>query len=406
METSNIDSFLNLGYFLDFKNNNALPIPKNKSNYFKDFSENELVDYGTQLFNEIISKNIIEGKNHLVPLSGGYDSRAILASLLKYCDPKNITTYTFGVPGSFDFDIGKKVSDTFGVENFSIDLNQIKFTQELLEDAAKRFSYQTILFYHPDYRILEENFRDHQYWSGFLGGEIAGSHFSQPEKESKNKEEVKLQFLEKNRYVKSLSISKNGLKNLTSLLEVESKLIPNISYYENLDFYVRQTHYIAPHVLPVGFQHCSPFSSKEWMTFFCSIPYSYRIKMRLYEKILRNAFPDFFRLGTKNRYGLNLFAPEFQFLAKRIEFKLRSKLGNKETILKKQRNYFNMNEAIRSDCNIKNLMIENINNLKQRDIIPWIDMDSILKNHIECRGNYGDVLQVLCSLEINLKGKE
>lgn len=42
-------------------------------------------------------------------------------------------------------------------------------------------------------------------------------------------------------------------------------------------------------------------------------------------------------------------------------------------------------------------------NLKQRDIITWIDIEKILNSHLTNKLNYADALIVLASLEIHLK---
>src|SRR5690606_15813669 len=41
---------------------------------------------------------------HLVPLSGGIDSRILLGALLRHVSPREIRTVTFGTPGAWDYD--------------------------------------------------------------------------------------------------------------------------------------------------------------------------------------------------------------------------------------------------------------------------------------------------------------
>ena len=50
-------------------------------------------------------ENVSEG-HHIVPLSGGLDSRAILGGLLDAGLKDQITTVTFGTLGTWDYDIG------------------------------------------------------------------------------------------------------------------------------------------------------------------------------------------------------------------------------------------------------------------------------------------------------------
>jgi hypothetical protein len=44
--------------------------------------------------------------------------------------------------------------------------------------------------------------------------------------------------------------------------------------------------------------------------------------------------------------------------------------------------------------------------LKERSIVPWINLDHLLDDHLSGKANYGDALQVLASLEIILTSKE
>ena len=45
----------------------------------------------------------------------------------------------------------------------------------------------------------------------------------------------------------------------------------------------------------------------------------------------------------------------------------------------------------------------NVMDLKSRNIIDWIDIELILKNHLSNKGDFADALIVLASLEIHLK---
>ncbi len=82
-----------------------------RGNYF-DLKEKE--DQWKEL--DLISKNIIQrliqkanGKQLVIPLSGGYDSRYIVA-MLKYLGYENVVTYTYGIPSSYEVKIAQKVA--------------------------------------------------------------------------------------------------------------------------------------------------------------------------------------------------------------------------------------------------------------------------------------------------------
>ena len=149
MTKQNLNSFLKLGYFLDYKNKdisiNVSNIDKQK---YQDIEEYELIKIGSKLWKESICSNFDTNQKHLVPISGGLDSRAILSALLEHTEAKNIYTYTFGTPNTLDYDVGNYVSKKLGTKHTSFDLTQYNFNQKELEDISKRVNFQTILFHH------------------------------------------------------------------------------------------------------------------------------------------------------------------------------------------------------------------------------------------------------------------
>ena len=406
MNIKNLNSFLTLGYFLDYPENNFIPTIKTNPTSYAALDEGELITQGKKVLLEVFDKNIGNSKKHLVPLSGGCDSRAIIGGLLKYTNASNIKTFTYGVPGSFDYEIGKSLSKTLGIEHFEIDLSKQKYSMEMLLNTAKLFDYQTFLFFHPDYDILYKKFNDHIYWSGFLGDNIAGSHFPKWETEKMDINYIIERFLKKNTYVKSKYLASEPINTLSPLIDGQNIKIDNLTRYEIIDLFNRQTKYIAPHVCPNGLKVKAPFSTEQWITFICSVPQKYRRGLKLYEKILLDSFPELFAFPTKNNYGLSLKSSHVKILAKKMSFKVQKKLGFQEVINSKLRNYFDINTAIRNNVNIKNIMIENINDLTHRNILPWLNPNKILDDHLKSLADYGDAIQVLASLEIILKSKE
>lgn len=84
MSQQKLNSFLKLGYFLDYNNQDiSIDISNIDKQKYQDASENELIDIGSKLWKESINSNFISNQKHLVPISGGLDSRAILAGLLE-----------------------------------------------------------------------------------------------------------------------------------------------------------------------------------------------------------------------------------------------------------------------------------------------------------------------------------
>ena len=140
----NLNSFLKLGYFLDYQNKDiSIDISNIDKEKYKNISEHELIEIGSKLWKESISSNFHENQKHLVPISGGLDSRAILAGLLEYTEAKNIYTYTFGTPNTLDYDVGNYVAKKLGTDHTSFDLTEYQYNQQELENISKRVNFQT-----------------------------------------------------------------------------------------------------------------------------------------------------------------------------------------------------------------------------------------------------------------------
>jgi hypothetical protein len=91
-------------------------------------------------------------------------------------DVSRIKTYTFGVKGSYDFEIGKQVAKKAGVHHEAIELNSLRFTQEEMLEVAKRCDFQTHLFHNPPLKKLKKLIGDNYVISGYLGDLIFGSY--------------------------------------------------------------------------------------------------------------------------------------------------------------------------------------------------------------------------------------
>ena len=405
LNNANIKSFLNCGYFLDYSHNLHVPKFKTSPELLINKTEVELIEHGSIILQEVIQDLFQKTSKHIVPLSGGLDSRAIIAALLNMTSTENIETYTFGMPGSYDYELGQYIAKHFNIKNYAISFNDVQFNYDMLNDASSRFDHQTHLFYHPDYRIIEQRFSDYQYWSGFLGGESAGGHFYKFTRSNNNINDNKHYFLKKNKY-SAYPLDKSDFKALIGLIDIPefASHMSNISTYEIIDFYNRQTKYIAPHVLPKGFNHASPFATKKWLEFICSVPIKYRINCDLFEKILLNLYPEFFKLPTKNKLGYGLDVSEFKFFRTRLINKIRQKTyGNSK---RKDLNYFDFNEFIREKSDVNRLVKDSLFQLEKSKRIDWLDIQKIYKSHMNKETNNGGIIQLLASLEINLRNNE
>lgn len=109
----------------------------------KNYKEQELLVSLDKVAKESIQRLIkyANGRQIVVPLSGGYDSR-LIAALLKETGYENILTFTYGIKGNKEAEYSKKVADALGLK-----WKFIEYTSELWLKAwqtQERKDYQII----------------------------------------------------------------------------------------------------------------------------------------------------------------------------------------------------------------------------------------------------------------------
>ena len=115
-------------------------------------------------------------KLHILPLSGGLDSRTVLANILELVDPSKIITVTFGLPGSPDYERAKSITKKIGLRWENIDLSPGKWTwtTTMLIETAKRSLRPTWLFDSAVNHAIHLKFgKECVYWSGFMGDSLS-----------------------------------------------------------------------------------------------------------------------------------------------------------------------------------------------------------------------------------------
>ena len=373
-------------------------------NIGKDGNEVGLVTQGVRALKSAFRNP--GGDTHIIPLSGGLDSRAILGGLLEAGLKDQITTVTFGSPGTFDFDIGCDMARKIGVHHECIDLTQVRLTQELLEKTAQEVGMQVWSFDAYYNRLICERFgRDTTYWSGFMGDPLAGSHLL-PES-SKTWDIALSRFVSRNRFSRSIDLTAPGFDPKDVL--PQSPIFENtrLSYDDQLDFAIRQQSYIRVVVLPGGYDYRTPFLHPDWVDFILSVPRRYRENMYLYKEILKQAYPKLFSFPTKTNLGLPLSAPHWREQLRRISLRASSVakrfLLNGPWGVQPRLNYIDFDQGLRKREDLKTIVYQNLQDLKHRGVVDWIDIDAIWDRHQRKLGNHADALTLLASLEINLK---
>jgi hypothetical protein len=397
--------------------------------------EATLVDTGMDIWRRAFREAMEQADSdriHVLPLSGGLDSRAILGGLLENLQSRQIQAVTFGTPGTWDFDIGQQVARAAGVRWEGIDLSSEEWAWDTsgLVKTARQTEWPTKVFdAHVNRQVPEHFGAEAVYWSGFLGDPLSGSHLRP--RDSTTWDEARRCFTRHNRLSLSVDLTPPGfeperclppspvgwgLPHRDSCGERSRWGKPHptcdesLCYDEQLDLAVRQPCLVRPIVLPHGYEYRTPFLHPEWVRFILDVPRRCRQGQSLYKEILKTAYPRLFSLPVKTNLGLPLDAPWWRRQARLARLGIR---GLARRIapslcynLSPGLNYIDFDQAIRRRKDLRIVVDESIHDLRKRGVITWIDLEDIWQRHQRGHKNHGDALILLASLEINLKAQE
>lgn len=398
MTLTNIRSFLEFGYFLDYVNPDfQVDFSSTDKAKYQDMPEEEMLDTGIRFWKEAMQEQYVSGEQHVVPLSGGLDSRAILATLLESFEAKDIMTYTYGTPGTYDWDIGNDIARRVGTNHHKLPLADYNYNTLALVDISKRIQRQTVLFHHGAIDYIDKVFSGAIIWSGAVIDVFFGRH--NHKNLATNWNNAILNSFTENQYVKSTSLTKGKYQEYIGLVDYDPAMKGILELEHVIDLMNRQTKFVAPHVLMKGMRHNNLLRDK-LTAFACSIPNHHRKDQSFYKKMFLRSFPELFSLPTKTSYGLPLNASATKLLFARAQNRIARTFG---LIADRNTNYMDFNEKIRSKDDLKHVIKSNVLDLKKRNIIDWIDVDQVLGNHLAKRGDHADALIVLASLEIHFK---
>jgi len=414
LKLDNILSFLFFGYLPKLPSDLetkvwALATAGGDSLPVKDGMEESLLENGISIFKSIFTN--VEDSKHIVPLSGGLDSRAILGGLLAAGLKDQITTVTYGTPGTFDYDIGCDIARQMGLRHERLDLTQVKIEQSLLEKTAKEMGTRAWIFDAFYNRLIPKRFgKNAIYWTGFFGDVLAGYRGCLLPQDSSNWEKAVSHFIEYNRFVRSVNLV-NPNFDPSSVLPRSPLLQDSIlSYDEQLFFAIRIESYMRHILAPNDYDYRTPYLHPEWVNFILNVPRKLRRNKYLYQRILATAFPDLFSLPTRNDCGFPLNTPNWRTKPRRGFWKIKNIIRRRFPFCMShcdpRINYIDFDEAIRQRKDFKEVVGGNIHDLRKRGIIDWIDIEDLLEQHQQRCVNCADAITILVSLEIILKVNE
>lgn len=403
METLDLESFLKLGYFLRF-DQDICPVDLSgvDPERYRGWSERSLIDEGLRILREVVGRLFPPGREHVVPLSGGMDSRAVLAVLRESTDASGIHTYTYGSPGTLDYDLGCRVARHAGTRHVSLPLTEHRYTAGELLEASRRVRGQTFLFHHPPIQPIVERFGDMVVWSGYIGDFFAGSYL--PGKPARSLAEARAKTLQHDTYVRSTPLGRYGDEVLLPALDAPAADSGcQVALEEQLTVFNRIRKNTAPHVLLDGFDYRTPYVEPEWINFMMSVEPDHRRGLSLWKKILLELDRPLFSIPVKSNEGLGLHVGSFRRYGYRVQRRIRRSLPGAKQRLPANLNYIDFNRGFRDREDLRDLARSSLASLSGRRIIYWLDVEDILRRHQRGDGDFADALVILISLEMHYR---
>jgi len=374
---------------------------------FDDWTEEQLVREGVHRIKQSVQRFLAQQSSGIVvPISGGMDSRAILGGLLAEVGAKEIGTYTYGTPGSWDFEIGNRVARFAGTRHEAFDLRQYEYTLPRLEDFACRSDASTDLFRHAPYDWIRERLDPEAvFWIGFMGDPSAGSHIPDPQRLARFGDRY---VVDKNRFARDDRLETLVKTDRPVPLESAMPTAPrtgSLTPQELWDFYNRQERLVAPVVFPHGYRYATPFLDRDWLAFSLSLPLPYRKGRHLYEKILLAAFPALFALPEKGHLGVAIDAGKTRIALARMGRKVRHVVRRRffDTPDPRMLNYIDFAGGLRNREDLRTVVRDCLDGLKARELLMNEGVEQRWEAHQAGRADHSRALTLLASLEIVLR---
>lgn len=252
----------------------------------------------------------LEGMDRVViPLSGGMDSRVLLALALQVLPREAIHTVTFGHPTSLDFRIGRQVAQDFGVTNQVMPMDSRPLGEQVKDNFPVGEGMHWCV---PEYPVgpYHEALPDHSLiLSGYIGDVVFGSF--EPDDEIESAQSASDLLLETIESVPKL-VLKRLLPNNTSSDNLVSENGSPLLSYESFIYGSHQMNRTNFALFVHRHKYCyaAPFVHAKVLETAYALDARDRRGERAFFGMVREHLPDLWRLPLKSSFG---YPPEFRY---------------------------------------------------------------------------------------------
>lgn len=279
---------------------------------------------------EVIFKRLIEyanGKQIVIPLSGGLDSR-LIACYIKHLDYKNVLCFSYGTKKSNDVLKSQQIANQLGFKWEFIEYNRRKWQALIRENAFNKYlefaGNLSSLPHIQDFlaiKELKENGiieNDAIIVPGHTGDFISGGHIpaSYGKIEFLNTSQIIDDIITKHFRVNNINnINGDFKKNLRARISegygIEDEQNIDVSkaagIYENFDWAERQSKFIINSVRVYDFFNLKwylPLWDQDFVNYWSKRSLEDKINKRLYKQQLEQIFPGYFKGINRKHFSL------------------------------------------------------------------------------------------------------
>lgn len=253
------------------------------------------------------------GRQLVIPLSGGYDSRLIV-TMLRSLDYENVLCFAYGVPGNRDVEFSRKIAAVLGFKwafiEYSTDLWRTLWQSDEAEFYRQRSANHTSLPFVQDWpaikKLLEKKLisQDAIIVPGHSGDFISGRYIPDFVFKKNLHSELDLLRAIEQKYLSNASKSSMSLSDQNILFNrirdrldhgFDGSAVEFANLFELWEWQERQSKYIVNAVRVYDhfcLQWWLPLWDKDFVCFWQDVPLFLRKKQRWYKKSVNKLFED------------------------------------------------------------------------------------------------------------------
>lgn len=366
------------------------------------------INEGVKAWKQTMADQVASAGNnslHILLLSGGVDSRAILGGLLENLSPSQLIAATYGVPGAWDFEIAKLIARKYGLRHELFDLTNEKWDVDQLINAASCLRYPISV--HQSYvrqKINNHFGTDCIYWSGVMGDVLAGDCL--PKIPNTDRREAVRRFvsLYPTHHYKDQCFKDNLIETIVTECPWARLYNRKFTLDQQIDMGVRQNLLTRRISIVEGFNFKTPFLSQTWGNFIVNVPYKWLLDFYIYRKVIKKCYAELSALPCKAAAGMPLSASKTEILFGKAIAKLKRYMACQDASYKNPRtNYINFKEALRHPGRFQDSVYTTLLDLKKREIFSNQEIDHWWHAHLNKHADCTILIMNLSSLELLIK---